>query len=87
MKLFNRNLKAFLKKFLNLDIRGFFKYLKKKYSAFDAYLVIRRYVNFDNGFIIDCGANDGITNSNSYYLEKKRNWKCLLVEPSKKFKN
>jgi len=86
MKLFNRNLKAFLKKFLNLDIRGFFKYLKKKYSAFDAYLVIRRYVNFDNGFIIDCGANDGITNSNSYYLEKKRNWKCLLIEPSKKFK-
>ena len=40
------------------------------------------YLNFDNGFYIECGANDGITQSNTYKLEKDKNWKGLLIEPS-----
>jgi len=33
------------------------------------------------GFFIEAGANDGIKQSNTYYLEKRRGWKGLLVEP------
>lgn len=38
------------------------------------------YLNFKNGFFIECGANDGYSQSNTYYLEKKCQWKGLLVE-------
>jgi len=33
------------------------------------------------GFFIEAGANDGITQSNTYYLEKILGWKGLLIEP------
>ena len=39
-------------------------------------------VDFNDGFFIECGANDGVTQSYSYELEQK-NWKGILVEPSK----
>ena len=35
-----------------------------------------------NGFFIEMGALDGVTNSNSYFFEKSLNWKGLLVEPN-----
>ncbi|NVO55032.1 FkbM family methyltransferase [Rhodobacteraceae bacterium B1Z28] len=40
------------------------------------------YVDFDNGFFVELGANDGITQSNSYYFEKARNWNGILIEPA-----
>ena len=43
------------------------------------------YINFQNGFYIEMGAHDGIINSNTYYYEKKLNWKGVLIEPSKFF--
>jgi FkbM family methyltransferase len=33
-----------------------------------------------NGYFIDVGANDGITLSNTYLLEKRYNWSGILVE-------
>lgn len=45
---------------------------------------IRKYLNFNNGFFIEVGAYDGIKYSNTLHLEKYKNWKGLLVEPSKK---
>ena len=33
-----------------------------------------------NGFFIEAGAYDGVTFSNTYFLEKERNWTGLLVE-------
>ncbi|MDA0788119.1 MAG: FkbM family methyltransferase [Proteobacteria bacterium] len=38
------------------------------------------YLDFDHGFFIECGANDGYTQSNTYYLEKRRGWRGLLIE-------
>jgi hypothetical protein len=38
-------------------------------------------LDFDEGFFVEAGANDGITQSNTYYFEKMRNWRGLLVEP------
>lgn len=43
---------------------------------------IFNYIKEKEGFYIECGANDGITQSNTYKLEKYRNWTGLLVEAS-----
>ena len=42
---------------------------------------IESYLNFNNGFFVELGANDGISQSNSYYFEKYREWKGVLIEP------
>ena len=42
---------------------------------------IESYLNFNNGFFVELGANDGISQSNSYYFEKYRKWKGILIEP------
>jgi FkbM family methyltransferase len=63
--------------------------IKKKFSPYKALNGIdkklEKYLNKKNGFYIEMGANDGITQSNTYFLEKKYNWRGLLVEPSEKF--
>ena len=33
------------------------------------------------GYFIEAGANDGVRQSNTHYLEKRRSWVGLLVEP------
>jgi len=43
---------------------------------------ILEYLNFDDGFFIECGANDGISQSNTYKLENDKNWRGILIEPS-----
>lgn len=43
---------------------------------------LEKYVNYDGGYYVELGANDGVTQSNSLYFEKYRNWRGLLVEPS-----
>jgi len=40
------------------------------------------FIDIDNGVFIEAGANDGIRQSNTLYLEEVRNWRGLLVEPS-----
>jgi FkbM family methyltransferase len=39
------------------------------------------YLDFDGGFFIEAGSNDGINQSNTLYFEKTRNWRGLLIEP------
>lgn len=38
-------------------------------------------IDRDGGFFIEAGANDGYTQSNTYWLERFRSWRGLLVEP------
>ena len=38
--------------------------------------------NKENGFFIELGANDGLTQSNTAFFEFTRNWKGILIEPS-----
>ena len=44
---------------------------------------ILNYMNFSDGFFIECGANDGVNQSNTWYLEKYLNWHGILIEPLK----
>jgi hypothetical protein len=36
----------------------------------------------ENGFFVECNANDGEVNSNSLFFEMKRNWTGILIEPN-----
>lgn len=53
------------------------------YSQFniDLYLC-DLFENSKKGFFIEAGANDGISQNNTYLLEKKLNWGGLLIEPN-----
>jgi FkbM family methyltransferase len=42
---------------------------------------LEAYVDFDNGYFVELGANDGITQSNTYYFERNRGWTGVLIEP------
>jgi FkbM family methyltransferase len=45
-------------------------------------IVTEKYLNYDSGFFIEVGGADGYTQSNTWYLEKYKNWKGVLVEPN-----
>ena len=45
-------------------------------------LKLEQLLNKDNGFFIELGAHDGLTQSNTAYFEFHRNWKGILIEPS-----
>lgn len=51
-----------------------------KPSLGDIHGKLQKYLDFDDGFFIEAGANNGYIQSNTYYLEKKRNWRGVLVE-------
>lgn len=42
---------------------------------------LERWLDFDGGFFVEAGANDGFAQSNTYYFEKLRHWRGLLIEP------
>ena len=39
-----------------------------------------KYFKRENGFFIECGGNDGYSQSNTFYLENCMNWTGILVE-------
>ena len=43
---------------------------------------LEEYVNYDNGFYVELGANDGVSQSNSLYFEQHRHWRGILIEPT-----
>ena len=51
-----------------------------KMSLGDIDTKLEKYIDYKNGFFIEVGGNDGRTQSNTYYLEYKKNWKGMLVE-------
>lgn len=63
------------------------KILKRSYARNELDLKLKKYLNFSDGFFIELGAHDGITQSNTFYYEKKYNWKGILIEPVPKLFN
>jgi len=43
---------------------------------------LEKYLKFRNGFFLEVGTFDGVSYSNTFYLEKKLNWKGVLIEPA-----
>jgi FkbM family methyltransferase len=43
---------------------------------------IEKYLDFDGGFFVELGANDGLFQSNTWYYEAQRGWRGVLVEPA-----
>jgi FkbM family methyltransferase len=44
--------------------------------------ITEKYLNYDNGFFIEVGGADGVTQSNTWHLEMYKNWTGILVEPN-----
>ena len=74
-KLIPDNLFFYLKKFIMRNQKFFgLNNLDEK---------ILKYLDYNNGFYIELGANDGISQSNTLHFEKYKNWKGILIEPIK----
>jgi FkbM family methyltransferase len=41
---------------------------------------LKKYLDFNNGFFVEAGGNDGLSQSNTYWFENFRNWRGILVE-------
>lgn len=62
-------------------IKTFFKKFRKFNALNNIDKKLLEHLNYSNGFYIECGANDGINQSNTWYFEKHLNWKGILIEP------
>ncbi len=51
-------------------------------SQFGQSTYLLKYLNYDSGFFIEAGANDGLKFSNTYLYEIEKRWKGLLIEPN-----
>ena len=47
----------------------------------DKYLAEKVFLGKRNGIFVDIGANDGVTMSNTYYMEKELGWTGMCIEP------
>jgi FkbM family methyltransferase len=43
---------------------------------------IEKYLDFDDGYFVELGANDGRFQSNTLYYEQSRGWRGILIEPA-----
>ena len=43
---------------------------------------LEHWLNYDDGYFVELGANNGVDQSNTLYFEKYRNWRGVLVEPT-----
>mgnify|MGYP001070472729 CR=1 FL=1 len=50
-------------------------------ALFDMDRKLDEIIDRDGGFFVEAGANDGFTQSNTYWLERFRGWRGVLVEP------
>ena len=55
--------------------------IKKYYALNDLDKKLEKYINYNNGFFVELGANDGVNQSNTLYFENNRHWKGVLIEP------
>ena len=65
--------------------RAFFEFAgSDRYSRMGQFNIeekLMRYFGRRRGIFIEAGAHDGLSQSNTYWLERMRGWKGLLVEP------
>lgn len=42
---------------------------------------LEKYLGYEDGYFVELGANDGISQSNTLYFESEKNWHGVLIEP------
>jgi len=42
---------------------------------------LEKYLDFDYGYFVELGANDGVNQSNTLFFERFKGWKGVLIEP------
>lgn len=55
---------------------------QRYYGLNDLDRKLEQWLGYDGGYFVELGANNGIEQSNTYYFEKYRNWRGVLVEPT-----
>ena len=60
------------------------KFIKKdrSFALNNIDLNLQKYLNYKNGYFIEMGANDGVTQSNTLFYELNYNWNGILIEPN-----
>ncbi len=53
----------------------------ESFSLNELDLKLKPYLDFERGYFIEAGANDGLAQSNTLFYEKFRQWTGLLIEP------
>jgi FkbM family methyltransferase len=74
--LFQQKTKKIIRKLFEAINLDFFS----KPSILNMHEKILKYLSYSDGFFIEVGANNGFNQSNTYYLEKFRSWKGILIE-------
>ena len=75
---------VYLRNLTNIDTKEFLSYLEHSKSQAIQDVVVLALLNFkDDGYFVEFGATDGLFLSNTFLLEKNKNWKGILSEPSK----
>jgi hypothetical protein len=58
------------------------KFFPKYFGQSGLELKLEKYLKSNNGYFVELGANDGVSQSNTKHFELFRNWKGVLVEPT-----
>lgn len=58
----------------------FLRRRQERFALNDLDRHLEKYLDFDNGVFVEAGANDGIRQSNTLYLEGRRGWRGILIE-------
>jgi FkbM family methyltransferase len=80
-------IKRFLRTILPPGYFDFFRYLKfrifknSRCAPYEIDKKLSKYLNFKYGYFVELGANDGFTESATFYLDKKKKWRGILIEP------
>ena len=74
---------SFLNSLFSQKIKTYFKKFRKFNGLNKLDKKMLKYINYPNGYYIECGANDGVDQSNTWYLEKYLDWQGILIEPLK----
>ena len=69
--------------FMKIFIKLYLALRNKKYFSINKLdeKIEKKYLNYDNGFYVEIGANNGINQSNTFFFELFRNWEGILIEP------
>jgi len=79
-------LRNFTKKILPNEFINYLRRLRSDLSRYhslnDLDKKIEKYLPHSGGFFVELGANDGVSQSNTLYFERHKNWRGVLVEPT-----